>query len=80
MRSIGQAVCSAIVATILANLTMAIPGGAAPTLHAYQTVFAVAGAVAILALGIATFIPRRSAARATQAVDTNVEPAPAGAR
>ncbi len=71
--------CSAIVATILAGLTMAIPGGSAPTLHAYQTVFAVAGLVAIAALGIALFIPRRRAAR-TAAIGAAEVLAPAGAR
>ncbi|GIE82481.1 MFS transporter [Actinoplanes philippinensis] len=80
MRSIGQAVCSAVVATILANLTMPIPGGAAPSLHAYQVVFATAGAVALAALVAALFIPRRSAGRTPRVDDRDkvLSPAEAG--
>ncbi|WP_305788716.1 MFS transporter [Symbioplanes lichenis] len=61
MRSIGTAVCSAVVATILANLTMSVPGGTASTLHAYQVIFAAAGLAALASFVVALFIPRRQA-------------------
>lgn len=61
MRSIGQAMCSAVVATILANVTMPIPGGTAPSLNAYLIVFTTAGGTAIVALLAALCIPRRPA-------------------
>jgi cyanate permease len=46
-RSIGTAVCSAVVATVLTNVTMTIPDDAAPSQHAYQIVFATANAAAV---------------------------------
>lgn len=67
MRSIGQATCSAVVATILANVTVAIPGGAAPSLNAYLIVFGTAGLTAAAALVIAIFIPVRGVARSRAA-------------
>ncbi|MCP3803807.1 MFS transporter [Allokutzneria sp. A3M-2-11 16] len=53
MRSIGQAMCSAVVATVLASL-VTVHG---PTLSAYLTVFVVAGASALVALGLTLLIP-----------------------
>ncbi|WP_346172902.1 MFS transporter [Streptomyces cuspidosporus] len=64
MRTIGQALCSAVVATVLAQHTrlFADTGGvavAAPTLDGYRVAFAAAGAVALLACAAACLIPRR---------------------
>jgi len=63
MRTIGQAICSAIVATVLANLvaTTSDHGAShtAPTLHAYLIVFVIAGVSALGALGFTLLIPAR---------------------
>ncbi|MCQ4212465.1 MFS transporter, partial [Streptomyces longispororuber] len=64
MRTIGQALCSAAVATVLAQHTRVFDGGsgvavAAPTLGGYRVAFATAGAVALLACAAARLIPRR---------------------
>lgn len=63
MRTIGQALCSAVVATVLAQHTRLFTGTAgaavaAPTLAGYRTAFAAAGAVALLACTAACLIPR----------------------
>ncbi|MBB2948792.1 MFS family permease [Actinoplanes lutulentus] len=69
MRSIGQAVCSAVVASVLAGVTMAVPGGGrAPALSAYLLVFGVAGVTALAAFVIAIFIPVRASRRSGPAV------------
>jgi MFS family permease len=67
MRTIGQAVCSAIVATVLANLVATKAGHTAPTLHAYLIVFVIAGVSALGALGFTLLIPahRRAVVRET---------------
>ncbi|MER7133317.1 MFS transporter [Streptosporangium saharense] len=57
MRSVGQAACSAVVAAVLANLTFQVAGRTAPTLSAYLTVFVIAGAAALLALGVTLCLP-----------------------
>jgi predicted MFS family arabinose efflux permease len=62
MRTIGQAVCSAIVATVLANVVATKVGHTAPTLHAYLIVFVIAGVSALVALGFTLLIPARRAA------------------
>ncbi|GGN96404.1 MFS transporter [Actinoplanes lobatus] len=73
MRSIGQAVCSAVVATILANLTMTVPGGGtAPSLNAYLVVFAVAALTAATALGATLLIPRRTPGECPRQVGARV--------
>ncbi|RJO78365.1 MFS transporter [Nocardia panacis] len=64
MRTIGQALCSAVIATVLVQHTrlFADPAGvavAAPTLDGYRVAFAVAGAVALLACAAACLIPRQ---------------------
>ncbi|WP_258572291.1 MFS transporter [Actinomadura parmotrematis] len=70
MRSVGQAFCSAAVAAVLANVTSTVSGRPAPTLHAYQLVFAMAGVAAALALAVTAFVPGRRP-RASAAVDTD---------
>lgn len=59
MRTVGQAVCSAIVATVLASLVVTHAGHTAPTLGAYYVVFAIAGAAALAALAVTLLIPAR---------------------
>jgi len=59
MRTIGQAVCSAIVATMLANVVATKAGHTAPTLGAYLILFAIAGLAALAAAGLTLLIPAR---------------------
>jgi MFS family permease len=61
MRTIGQAVCSAIVATVLAGVVATKGGHTAPTLGAYLIVFVIAGLSALVAAGLALLIPARRA-------------------
>ena len=61
MRTIGQAVCSAIVATVLAGMVATKGGHTAPTLGAYLIVFVIAGLSALVAAGLALLIPARRA-------------------
>jgi MFS family permease len=61
MRTIGQAVCSAIVVTVLTNVVATHSGVTAPTLHAYLTVFVIAGICALAAVGLTLLIPARRA-------------------
>ncbi|WP_241995940.1 MFS transporter [Kribbella sp. VKM Ac-2568] len=61
MRTIGQAVCSAIVATVLANVVATHAGRTAPTLGAYLIIFVIAGAAALVAVGLTLLIPARRA-------------------
>ncbi|HZE37742.1 MAG TPA: MFS transporter [Stackebrandtia sp.] len=63
MRTIGQAVCSAIVATVLAHLVAVHAGHSAPTLGAYYLVFVIAGAAALGALVLTLLIPAKRPAR-----------------
>ncbi|HWD78118.1 MAG TPA: MFS transporter [Kribbella sp.] len=64
MRTIGQAICSTIVATVLANVTIAQAGRIAPALSAYLIVFVIAGIAALAAAGFVLFIPVRRPAPA----------------
>jgi MFS family permease len=61
MRTIGQAVCSAIVVTVLTNVVATRQGVTAPTLHAYLVVFVIAGVCALAAVGLTLLIPARRA-------------------
>ncbi|MFI5713941.1 MFS transporter [Kribbella sp. NPDC051620] len=61
MRTIGQAVCSAIVVTVLTNVVATHSGVTAPTLHAYLLVFVIAGGCALVAVGLTLLIPARRA-------------------
>lgn len=59
MRTIGQAFCSAMVASVLAAHTRDFGGGiAAPTLGGYRTAFVIAGTAAVVACVTACCIPR----------------------
>jgi MFS family permease len=66
MRTIGQAVCSAIVATVLAGVVATKGGHTAPTLGAYLIVFVIAGLSALVAAGLALLIPARRAVQLRQ--------------
>lgn len=57
MRSVGQAVCSATVSSVLASLVATHAGLTAPTLGAYQLVFVIAGLAAVCALVLTLLIP-----------------------
>ncbi|TDW66101.1 MFS transporter [Kribbella pratensis] len=59
MRTVGQAICSTIVATVLANVTIASAGRVAPALSAYRIVFVIAGLAAVAAAGLVLLIPVR---------------------
>jgi len=59
MRTIGQAICSTIVATVLAGVTISKAGQVAPALSAYLIVFVIAGLAAAAAAGLVMFIPVR---------------------
>lgn len=50
MRAVGQAVCSAVVAAVLAGMTVEVGGTTAPAFEAYLTTFFLAGCVAVGAL------------------------------
>ncbi|MFF1821656.1 MFS transporter [Kribbella sp. NPDC058245] len=58
MRTVGTAICSTIVATVLTTVTVTDGGRVAPALSAYLIVFAIAGVAAAVAAGLAFLIPR----------------------
>ncbi|MGO4201187.1 MFS transporter [Rhodococcus sp. TAF43] len=58
LRSIGTSTSSAVVTALLTAMTLDVAGVQLPTLAAFQTVFAVACGMAILAAVVAWFIPR----------------------
>lgn len=62
MRTIGQAVCSAVVVTVLTSMAATKAGHTAPTLRAYLTVFVIAGLAALAAVGLTLLIPARRTA------------------
>ncbi|MGW1345906.1 MFS transporter [Kribbella sp. NPDC002412] len=59
MRTIGAAICSAIVVTVLTNVTITKENLVAPALSAYLIVFVVAGLAAAVAAGLVLLIPAR---------------------
>jgi len=63
MRSIGTTVSSAVAGVVLAQMTMTSSGGEVPTQGAFQVVLAVGAGAALVALGIAAFLPGRPGAR-----------------
>ncbi|MBT2448894.1 MFS transporter [Streptomyces sp. ISL-43] len=74
MRSVGQAGCSAVVAAVLARVTLPAGGRDAPALHAYLLIFLIAAGTALAALVAALFLP---SARSTP-VESAGSAAPAG--
>jgi MFS family permease len=59
MRTIGSAICSTIVAIVLAGVTISRAGQVAPALSAYLIVFVIAGLAAVVAAGLVLLIPVR---------------------
>ncbi|MEV5965070.1 MFS transporter [Kribbella sp. NPDC051952] len=59
MRTVGSAICSTIVATVLAGVTITKEGRVAPALSAYLIVFVIAGIAAVIAAGLVLLIPAR---------------------
>ena len=59
MRTIGSAICSTIVAIVLAGVTISRAGQVAPALSAYLIVFVIAGLAAVVAAGLVLLIPAR---------------------
>jgi predicted MFS family arabinose efflux permease len=72
MRTVGQAVCSAIVATVLSGMVATHAAVTAPTLGAYLMVFVIAGGAALGALVLTLLIPatRPAATREPATVGT----------
>jgi MFS family permease len=60
MRSIGQSLCSAVAASVLASVTLTVAGQTAPQLHAYMIFFVIGGSMALVAFLITLLIPGRS--------------------
>ncbi|MFI5730789.1 MFS transporter [Kribbella sp. NPDC051587] len=65
MRTVGTAICSTIVATVLTSVTVTDGGRVAPALSAYLIVFAIAGVAAAVAAGLVFLIPARKSAAAS---------------
>ncbi|WP_411149751.1 MFS transporter [Streptomyces sp. A30] len=61
MRSIGTSVASAVAGVILAQMTTDLGSVALPSEDGFKTVLAIGGCAALLAFGLAAFIPRRGA-------------------
>ncbi|MGY4768263.1 MFS transporter [Kribbella sp. CWNU-51] len=59
MRTIGSAICSTIVAIVLAGVTISRAGQVAPALSAYLIVFVIAGLAAVVAACLVSLIPAR---------------------
>ena len=70
MRTIGSAICSTIVAIVLAGVTISRAGQVAPALPAYLIVFVIAGLAAVVAAGLVLLIPARRPAPITVEVGT----------
>ena len=58
LRSIGTSTCSAVVAVILASVTVDIGGRVFPDLEAFRLIFVLAGFAAAAAAGICVLIPK----------------------
>ncbi|GAA3971733.1 MFS transporter [Thermobifida alba] len=60
LRAAGQAVCSAVVATVLAGVTVDAGGVTAPAFEAYLLVFALSGVLALAGAAAVQCVPERS--------------------
>ncbi len=65
LRSVGTSTCSAVVATVLASLTVSIGGNTFPNLDAFRSIFVLAGLAALAATGVSCLIPRSRRHEAT---------------
>jgi MFS family permease len=72
MRSIGTSISSAVAGVVLAQLTLTFAGVAVPSQNGFRVVMAIGACAALVALGIAAFLPKHSQSTAPQP-----EPAPA---
>jgi hypothetical protein len=61
MRTIGQALCSTVVAVVLTSVTIVAGGRTFASLDAYRIVFALAAVAAVVAAITAAAIPRTAA-------------------
>jgi Na+/melibiose symporter-like transporter len=59
MRTVGAAICSTIVVTVLTSVTITNANQVAPALSAYLIVFVLAGVAAMVAAGLVLLIPVR---------------------
>ncbi|MFG1906239.1 MFS transporter [Kribbella sp. NPDC048928] len=66
MRSIGTSVSSAVAGVILANLTISLGSYTLPSQNGFRAVLLIGAGAALTALAIASFIPTRRPAAATQ--------------
>ncbi|WP_243407580.1 MFS transporter [Frankia canadensis] len=71
LRTVGQAMCSAVVAAVLGHLTVSTSTGASPTMAAFRIVFATAAVVAVLAVVASLLVPTRAAATDTGRADAS---------
>jgi MFS family permease len=60
MRSIGTSVSSAVAGVVLAQLTITTGGVELPSQTAFQVILGIGAAAALVALGVAAFLPRRT--------------------
>lgn len=58
MRSIGTSVSSAVAGVVLAHLTLDLGGAAVPSQNAFRVVLGIGALAALVALGIASFLPK----------------------
>ncbi|MEV4598925.1 MFS transporter [Amycolatopsis sp. NPDC049253] len=57
MRSVGTSTSSAVMATLLANLTITVGALTVPSLTGFRTTFAVAAVAAVIGLGLTALVP-----------------------
>lgn len=62
MRSIGTSVSSAVAGVVLAQLTITVGAAELPSQTAFRVILGIGAAAALVALGIAAFLPRRAPA------------------
>ncbi|MPY60681.1 MFS transporter [Streptomyces spongiae] len=74
MRSLGTSFASAIAGVVLAQMTTDFGGHALPSENGFKVVMAIGAGAALLAFGLATFLPRHRAAVATAAAPGAAEP------
>lgn len=63
MRSIGTSVSSAVAGVVLAQLVVSVGGDTVPTQDGFRVVMAIGAGAAVVALGIASFLPGRVSRR-----------------
>ncbi len=66
MRSIGTSVSSAVAGVILAQLTISLGGYTLPSQNGFRVVLSIGAGAALAALAVASFIPTRRTAHATE--------------